>query len=259
MKETVYQLDLPVPIALLSDLHNRPFQKIIDSLEKKKPQIIAITGDIIYGSQPEDEAPVVKKQENVLPFLSACSALAPTFLSLGNHEWPLCEEDLSLIHDTGVILLNNTWTEWNGILIGGLTSAYVKEYRAYVERLRVSEKTSARYPGRDWMEVTEKNSRHVPDISWLRDFGAACGYHILLSHHPEYFPLIPREVELILSGHAHGGQIRLFNHGLFAPGQGWWPAWTGGVVEGRMVISRGLANTAPVPRLFNPVEIVYLR
>ena len=69
-------------------------------------------------------------------------------------------------------------------------------------------------------------------------------------------------IDLVLSGHAHGGQMRLFGHGLYAPGQGWLPEFTSGMYKGEngsLVISRGLANTAsPVPRIFNEQEIVYV-
>ena len=69
-----------------------------------------------------------------------------------------------------------------------------------------------------------------------------------------------RNIDLVLSGHAHGGQIRLLGRGLYAPGQGILPAYTGGLhsgPHGKLLISRGLSNTAlPVPRLFNPPEIV---
>ena len=88
--------------------------------------------------------------------------------------------------------------------------------------------------------------------------------HILLSHHPEYYSIIPASVDLILSGHAHGGQIRMYNpfkrewFGLWSPGQGWWPKWTRGVYEGRLVVSAGLSNTTWIPRIGNPTEIVYL-
>jgi predicted MPP superfamily phosphohydrolase len=113
------------------------------------------------------------------------------------------------------------------------------------------------------------------------------GYRILLCHHPEYrdrylrklsaqsdgrgVPSAGRndqaenlDIDLILSGHAHGGQWRLYNPfkrqwiGVFAPGQGLWPRWTKGVYEGRLVVSAGLSNTVSVPRLFNPTEIVYI-
>ena len=101
-------------------------------------------------------------------------------------------------------------------------------------------------------------SRHKPETRWLSDFAAQPGFHVLLSHHPEYWPLIPSSIELVLSGHAHGGQWRFFNRGVFAPSQGWWPKWTKGVYEGRLVISAGLSNTTWVPRIGNPTEVVYL-
>ena len=71
-----------------------------------------------------------------------------------------------------------------------------------------------------------------------------------------------RKIDLVLSGHAHGGQFRLFGQGIFSPGQGWFPEYTSGIHKGengRMIVSKGLANTAHmVPRLFNPTEIVYI-
>ena len=108
-------------------------------------------------------------------------------------------------------------------------------------------------------------SRHKPDLSCFSAFAAQPGYKIALSHHPEYWPLLKDEnIDLILSGHAHGGQIRMYTPikrewiGTGAPGQGWWPRWTWGVYESRLVVSAGLSNTTWVPRLFNPTEVVYI-
>ena len=120
--------------------------------------------------------------------------------------------------------------------------------------------------------VEEKRARK-PELDWIPAFVAEEGYHILLSHHPEYYPLIPEGVDLCLSGHAHGGQWNIYNpfekredggrgrwRGVFAPGQGLWPRYTSGVYMepglGRLIVSRGLANTAGVPRIFNPCEVV---
>ena len=102
----------------------------------------------------------------------------------------------------------------------------------------------------------------VPKLSWLKSFEAEPGYKILLCHHPEYFPLYlrDRDIDLVLSGHAHGGQIRIFNHGLFAPGQGIWPQYTAGMHEGKMIISTGLANTGGlIPRINNDTELVVIK
>jgi len=85
------------------------------------------------------------------------------------------------------------------------------------------------------------------------------GYKILLCHHPEYYERYIRglDIDLTLSGHAHGGQIRIFGQGLFAPGQGILPQVTSGLYDGRLIVSRGLCNTAwPIPRLNNETELV---
>ena len=87
---------------------------------------------------------------------------------------------------------------------------------------------------------------------------------ILLSHHPEYYPryLEGRNIDLIFSGHAHGGQWRIpfVLNGLYAPDQGLFPKYAGGKYEkdgSVMIVSRGLAReTTPVPRIFNRPEIV---
>lgn len=268
MVETTYNIPGSPRLALLADLHGRPYDHIISSLQAHRPSLACVVGDIVYGSHPEDDRSPLDTQENVLPFLTSCAALAPTFLSLGNHEWMLDEEDMERIAATGVVILDNDFKaisiDGRKIVLAGLTSGYVTDYRAF----RDTQDGAERYPKKEDLSgiggaVTA--SQHVPDTDWLEDFASAPGFHILLSHHPEYFPLVPGEVELVISGHAHGGQIQLYNpfkrewRGVWCPGQGLWPRWTRGVYEEkRLVVSAGLSNTASVPRLFNPTEIVYL-
>lgn len=269
MHETIYTLlSCPVSIALLSDLHNRPFAPVIASLQRHKPTIIAITGDILYGSQPEGNESPLDTQENVLSFLHSCASIAPTYLSLGNHEWMLDAEDLRLLSSTGVTVLDSTFittTVGNEkITIAGLTSGYVTDYRAF----RSTQLTEPRYPRQETISGiggAVAASRHKPDTTWLPSFTSQSGYKIILSHHPEYWPLLKDEsIDLVLSGHAHGGQIRMYNPfkrewiGTWSPGQGWWPRYTKGVYEGRLVVSAGLSNTTWVPRLSNPTEVVYI-
>lgn len=100
----------------------------------------------------------------------------------------------------------------------------------------------------------------------MREYEEADGYKSLICHHPEYWELKQpklknHQIDLVFAGHAHGGQIRLGNRGLFATGQGWFPKYTSGLYHGdhgSMVISRGLSNTMRLPRLFNPREMVYV-
>ena len=220
MVETTYRLPGAPHLALLTDLHNHPYSPVISSLKLHRPTLIAIAGDILYGSHPGDESPL-HTQDNVLPFLQACADLAPTFLFLGNHEWALDEADLGEIREIGVVLLDNEWTatqvEGKKIIIGGLTSGYVLDYRKFLAGL---DERTERYPKKASVSgVSGLVTTHKPDTAWLDEFCSIPGYHLLLSHHPEYLPLIPANINLVLSGHAHGGQWRFFRHGLFAPGQ----------------------------------------
>ena len=248
-------------LALLSDLHNADPEPVLSSLRAHTPSLICITGDVLYGGRPEDDRSPLETQTNVLPFLSACAAIAPTFMSLGNHEWMVDQEDLSTITATGVKVLDNDWksisVDGKEIILAGLTSSYVTDYRRFKEKAHSSD----RYPRQESISgiggaVHARD--HKPETEWLSSFAAQPGLRVVMSHHPEYLPLIPSSVDLILSGHAHGGQWRVFNHGAWAPGQGWWPRWTRGVYENRMVVSAGLSNTTWIPRIWNPTEIVYL-
>jgi Predicted phosphohydrolases len=255
MQESFYTVpNCPVSIALAADLHERPYAAVLDSLRSRRPELICVAGDFLFGR------PAVSKRKlwesGMLPFLSQCARLAPCFVSLGNHEWMLTAGDLALVGETGAQLLDNAYAvcalRGRRVVIGGLTSSLVSETR----RLSKNGLT----PLAAFDKVKYEYKRTPPQLGWLDAYCAEPGYHILLCHHPEYYPrfLREREIELVLSGHAHGGQIRLFGQGLFAPGQGILPRLTGGVTDKRLVISRGLANCQRVPRLFNPTELVFI-
>ena len=263
MVESFYTVPGAPYLALLSDLHNRDYQPAIKSLQKRQPSLICVTGDLIYGSAPENDESPLHTQPNALALLKACAALAPTFVSLGNHEWMLDQEDLEEMAATGAVILDNRWVEHDGLVVGGLTSGHVMKHRRHLNNMSDEERNASRYHTRGGIASVIKSPaelllERVPDDDWLLAFSETPGYHILLSHHPEYRRLVPKEVELILSGHAHGGQWRIFGHGVFAPGQGIWPKLTKGVYDGHQVVSAGLSNTAPVPRFFNPTEVVYI-
>ena len=272
MVETIYRIPGIPRIALLADLHNRPTHSILSSLTAHRPSIICFCGDMIYGNWPKDDVSPLVSQKNVLPFLADCAALASTYLSLGNHEWMLDNTDLDMIRGTGVTVLDNSFVsvkadagpEKKELVIGGLTSGYVTDYR----RFREQENSGQRYPRQKnifGIGGIRTAARHVPETAWLKAFAATPGdIHICLSHHPEYFPLIPKEIPLVLSGHTHSGQVRYYSFrlhrwtGLWAPGQGLCPKYSNGAYEDRLIVSAGLANTTSIPRICNPCEIVFL-
>ena len=167
----------------------------------------------------------------------------------------LDREDLEGIKELGAVPLDNAWTHWRGLCIGGLSPGRIGYYRAFREKSGSGE----RYPLPP--HTRSYGAKAPPETAWLRDYAAQPGFKLLLCHQPEYWAryIRPLPIELTLSGHAHGGQIRLFGRGLYAPGQGLLPRYTAGVYENRLVVSRGLANTTVVPRLCNPTEMVYVQ
>jgi len=93
IQTTHYKLDTPCRIALLTDMHDQPWEDALRALETEKPDVICIAGDLLrddYHSSFEEEV-------NILPFLRACVGQAPTFFSFGNHEWCMTPEQIEQI------------------------------------------------------------------------------------------------------------------------------------------------------------------
>ena len=249
MKITTYQVNtkgLPrsLRIALVADLHNRAPDEMLGAVASLSPDLVCIAGDLTEALDgTEDE-----KNTNGFAALDALCRIAPTFYAPGNHEvgashrhlrkYPptpdkvrITPENRARIERSGACFLDNTHTTWEGIAIGGLGTG---------------------------LQSPDK----MPDTDALQGFFALEGYKILLCHHPEYYArfLRDKDVDLVLSGHAHGGQWRLFGRGLYAPDQGVFPRYTSGMHEGRLIVSRGTANTGGViPRLFNRSEVVCIQ
>ncbi len=245
--------------AFLSDLHNADPDPIMASLYERKPEIILISGDLVRGDDLAKNGLKTDENPNAMKLLRGCAGLAPTFVSLGNHEWVLSEGDLQAIIGTGAVLLDNCWTRYKGMFIGGLSSAWFTRYQS----IRLA--NTGRLYSPKLMSLL-KGTKPVPDISWLDDFEKLDGWKLLLCHHPEYYPkyIQSRKIDLVCSGHCHGGQWRYYSRkhqewrGVYGPGQGLFPKYTSGIHDGRLLISRGLSNTAPVPRFNNPPEVIYV-
>ncbi len=244
IKTTYYTLPIrgiekEMVLAHVSDLHGMGEAETLAILERVKPDIILIPGDLMEDRMLADP------KASGYAFLRKASALAPTFYSLGNHEtgcyhsgkpWtkptkkPLPANAKGDIAATGAVLLDNESTTCMGLHICGLTSG-----------------------------LDGRINR--PHENALAAFSALKGPRVLLCHHPEYYmPYIQKtEIELVLSGHAHGGQWRIFGRGVYAPGQGIFPKYTSGILDGRCVISRGIGNHTHYPRIFNSPQVILIR
>ena len=236
MKTIDYVLKAPLSknykIALLADMHSKVNPHILPTLQSNNPDIICIAGDLCNTS--------LSDSPKVEVFLNEIVGLAPTFFSLGNHDYLLCRQDIEEIKEIGVTVLNDFFVRFNEeIVIGDMTLYFYHKCEKFEPKIPMV---------------------LFPEVTWLDEFEKQEGYKILLDHHPDnYEPYTKnRNIDLILSGHAHGGQIRMFGKGLYGKSQGFLPKYDGGVFDQKLVISRGLANTLPIPRLWNPTEIVFL-
>ncbi len=226
-------------IALVSDLHSTSFgrenSRLLAMVEETRPDMIALTGDIADG--------LSDKISMVLRFADRAVQIAPVMYVPGNHEASLVqyeelEQGLKML---GVaVLVNGAVYMDRGD--GPVTILGLKDPRFGGSRRQADER---RYAAEHLHQLKE----------------AAQGFTILLSHRPELFDLYVDEgIDLVLSGHAHGGQFRLpLIGGVFCTQQGFFPRYTDGVYRDggtQMVVSRGLGNTKHIPRLNNRPEVV---
>jgi len=214
------RLTQPVTLAILSDLHNGPWQDLLPSLS-------GCDAVLIVGDVPNRHKPGLN---NCLPFLSAMGALpVPAFYTAGNHEWISGTWAQLKAHAlrSGIHVLENSCERLGELTIGGITAA----------------------------------PKAPVDTTFPGELAACGGFRLLLCHHPEWYPRYIRGtgIDLTVSGHAHGGQIELFGHGLYAPGQGIFPRYTAGFYDDRrLLVSRGLTNSSGMPRWGNPCELIRL-
>ncbi len=259
-------------IAVVADTHGFKNDRVFRNLKDNKPDIIFCLGDIVYGAVIRNQSfPRGKNWLNEFPYavelIKTLPTIAPTYFVYGNHEWLLSEDDVRLLQESGMKILDNEWVNHGELLIGGLSAADVTNYWTFKKRFYAS------YPNykegnleREYIAGDSYENRKAPDSSWLPEFEEQNGYKILLCHHPEYWAvqnpyLKDRRIDLVLAGHSHGGQVRIFGQGFYTSGQGRFPKYTAGVHEGqygKMIVSRGLSNTSKIPRLFNPIEMVYV-
>ena len=219
-------------IAQISDLHNASFgennEELLSLLSSTESDIIVITGDLIDANRLDVEVGV--------SFCREAIKIAPVYYVTGNHEGGLSSRRslLSSLEEVGVTVLKNK-------------AVTLTRDNESITLLGVHDPNYTR--GSVMSDILGKLTKEVE------------GYTILLSHRPELFEdYVAGGIDLAFSGHAHGGQFRLpFVGGLYAPTQGWLPAYDGGLyTEGdtTMVVSRGLGNSRFPFRVGNRPEIV---
>ena len=226
-------------IAQVSDLHNAEFgegnEKLIELLSQTDPDMIVITGDLIDSRHTDIEI--------ALEFARQTMKISPVYYVSGNHEARVHEyEDLKMgLAEAGVIVLDDQkiqiTREGESFTLMGIDDPSFQEDYLFGDSESVARQAI-------------ENLQNESD-----------GYTILLSHRPELFDLyVETEMDLVFSGHAHGGQFRLpFLGGLVAPNQGFFPKYDAGLFSEEnttMIISRGVGNSIIPVRFNNRPEII---
>lgn len=220
-------------IVQLSDLHGAEFgedgMELVDKVKELEPDIIALTGDFVT-----DEGDLAAVEKLAARLVKLC----PVYFISGNHEFGsgLAVKVRNILERAGVKYLSNEYLTINRgddeILLGG-----VEDPLAYADMLSPD-------------ELAQKMNDAAPDA-----------FKILLGHRNYWmteYPELP--VDLIFCGHAHGGLIRIPGvGGLIGTDRRLFPDFDAGEYNnGRytLIVSRGLGNSVPIPRIFNRPEIV---
>lgn len=229
-------------IAQVSDLHNKDFGEgygqLLTLLSQINPDIIVVTGDLIDSRQTDLDI--------ALEFAWQAGKIARVYYVSGNHEARVPEyEDLKIgLVKAGVVILENQKVEitreGERITLMGIDDPSFQEDYLFGDSESVARQA-------------------IEDLQNESD-----GYTILLSHRPELFDLyVATDMDLVFSGHAHGGQFRLpFIGGLVAPNQGLFPKYDAGQFtedNTTMIVSRGVGNSIIPIRINNRPEIIVAR
>ena len=228
----------PVRLAVITDFHGCRYgedaAELLAAVESENPDAVLLVGDILDDEIPYDQSVALMK---------GLAARWPCYYVTGNHEYWSQDIDniLKIVAECGVTTLN-------------ATSATLTIRDQTLTLCGVTDPAAMTYHG---MPDTAAQLRRVTQDCE----GAACT--VLLAHRPEMIgEYAACGFDLVVSGHAHGGQVRLpgLLNGLYAPNQGWFPDYAGGeyhIGDTTLIVSRGLARESTrLPRVFNRPELV---
>lgn len=214
----------------IADLHGHRFgegqEKLISAIKAQHPDLIVLLGDIIDKRD--------SNTENVRELLQGIAGLSPIYAVAGNHEFEnpvIFQELLQLYREYGVIYLDDE-------------AAWIEKDSQYI--VICGGKISNDDQGNFWID---NNARPEAEES----------FNILLHHFGNKFNQISDQYNLVLSGHIHGGVVRLFGRGLLGNDISFLPKYDRGVFRKEsgsvMALSAGLGDSG-LPRFFNRREIV---
>lgn len=224
----------------LTDLHNYQYgtenRRLINKVKNEFPDVIFLTGDMLNADE--------KRTDILTKLIQQLVKIAPVYVSLGNHEIEYMQLSgnrnlIAQMEEAGATVLDKKYI---GIEIKN-------------QKIRL---------GGIYGYVLSPDDKEESEQTFMEEFQDTNRFKILLSHMPEGLLLWKSmeywDVDLVFSGHVHGGQVRIpFVGGLYDPEEGYFPTYTKGMFEcgnGTMILSAGLGSSRGVPRVNNLPELV---
>ena len=237
-----------IRIALVTDLHSCAYgegqETLLRAIEEQAPDLVLLGGDIFDNSLPND---------NATAFLRGVGGKYPCFYVTGNHEYwsgeAAFDEKMAILEQCGIIRLRGERVamEINGTAIDlcGVDDPFAWADNGY--------------------PIENADDSFHGQVTRLAGLPKEGRYTILLTHRPEKFDFYSQyDFDLVLAGHAHGGQWRVpgLVNGIYVPNQGLFPPYAGGEYRQNgtvMIVSRGLARESNrIPRFYNRPELVII-
>lgn len=242
------KLHKPVKLVVLSDLHDQSYGRdntlLLQAISEEKPDAVLVAGDMLTASENRKKAVAEE-------LIGKLTKSWPVYYGIGNHERKMYWEPerygdgfeayIEAIKETGAVILQNSSVKYAG-----------ENIRIY--GLDIDQRYYKRF------EQPEMSAAYVKTLTGELD--QSC-YNIFLAHNPAYFDTYAlTKPDLVLSGHVHGGLVRLpFLGGVIAPSLKLFPKYDGGLFRqngSAMIISRGLGIHSIEFRMWNTAELVVL-
>lgn len=229
-----------IKIVHLTDLHNYQYgtenHRLINKVKNESPDVVFLTGDMLNADE--------ERTDILMNLIQQLVNIAPVYASLGNHELEYMQlsgsrDLIAQMEEAGATVLDKQYIDME-----------IKN-----QKVRL---------GGIYGYVLSPDDKEDPEQTFMEEFQDTDRFKILLSHVPEGLLLWKSmehwEVDLVFSGHVHGGQVRLpFVGGLYDPEEGYFPTYTKGMFEcgnGTMVLSAGLGSSRGMLRVNNLPELV---
>ena len=237
-------------VVVISDLHGKEYGKdnkrLLAKISEQKPDTIFVVGDMLDDDDAENGFSKTAK------LLTELSDIAPVYLSFGNQEkeydGDILENYVNTITENGIVILDDSFVDCE---ING-------------QKIRIGGTMGHAFPFGRTKEEFENSDEYI----FLKEMEKTDSPTIILAHRPDTFIFNGAHnywsnIDLIVSGHTHGGVIRLpFAGGLYAPMQGLFPEYDSGFYmlgeKMKMVITSGLSGYKFIPRVLNSPEICVL-